>query len=68
MQNCKVKGEEHCNMEERISESELQRFQVLFGRKYSLTSVSLRIVRTHFSNGKGDTRLQKRWREKMVRT
>lgn len=65
MQNCKVKEEENSKMEEIISKSKLQRFQVLFERK-KLISVSLRIVKTHFSIVKDDARLQKKMRENIV--
>lgn len=54
-------------MREVISESKLQKFQVIFGRIRSLSLISLRIVRTHFSTVKEDTRLQKKLREMMVR-
>lgn len=54
-------------MEKIISESKLQRFQVIFRREISLTWISLRVVRTRFSSVEDDTRLQKKWREKMAR-
>lgn len=57
MQNDKVQRKEHSKMEEINSELKLQRFQVLFGKKWSLTSVVLKIIPDCKRNG------GKRWRE-----